>query len=217
MVKDLHVCVAVPSNGYWVAATARSVALLFSYFASHPIAGYRSQRMSLIGAEGSQIHVAREKMTRAALRAGATHLLFIDSDMKVPMEVAHGLIRHNKDCVAANCTNRKEPITALARDFEGNVISSNEKTGLEKVRSVGTAVMLIKTDVIKRLTPPLFMSEWIPTEQDFCGEDIYFTQKLQEIGVDIWVDHDLSKVVGHVGQREYGHWDLEDWKGPTNG
>jgi hypothetical protein len=37
------------------------------------------------------------------------------------------------------------------------------------------------------------------------GEDWYFVKKLSEAGADIWIDHDLSRQIGHVGDFVYGH------------
>jgi hypothetical protein len=58
--------------------------------------------------------------------------------------------------------------------------------------------------VLKALKPPLFMMEWVPDTGGYCGEDIYFCQVAQEAGFDVWIDHDLSQNILHVGRMAYG-------------
>ena len=36
------------------------------------------------------------------------------------------------------------------------------------------------------------------------GEDVYFCTMARVHGFEVWVDHDLSKEVTHIGQFEYG-------------
>jgi hypothetical protein len=52
--------------------------------------------------------------------------------------------------------------------------------------------------------------DWIPQLKCYCGEDVYFCQKLVESGTDLWIDHELSRAVKHVGSYSYGHDDLTE-------
>ena len=44
----------------------------------------------------------------------------------------------------------------------------------------------------------------------YCGEDVYFCQKLVDAGARLYIDHDLSVQVQHIGSYSYGHEDLVD-------
>lgn len=203
------VAVGVPNLGLWTNATARSVSLMMCYFAIHRPKDYSEHQVSLITLESSMISGSRERIVRQALKNKEyTHLMWVDSDMKVPMDTIHRLLAHDKEFVAANCTTRAEPIVPVAHGLDGKRLSSIGKKGLEEVQHVGLAVALTRLEPIKRLRPPLFLMDWITEIQDYCGEDVYFTQKLRELGISLWVDHDLSLEVKHVGWKEYGHQDI---------
>lgn len=203
------IAVGVPNLGTWTNDTARSVSLMMCYFAIHRPEGYKEHQISLITLESSMLSSSREKIVRQALKNKEyTHLMWVDSDMKVPMDTIHRLLAHDKDFVAANCTTRKPPIEPVAHGLDGKRMYSVGKKGLEEAQHVGLAVALVKLEPLKRLRPPLFLMDWIPDIDDYCGEDVYFTQKLRELGISLWVDHEVSLGVDHVGSRAYGHADV---------
>lgn len=211
MVKDLHVCTCIPNMGAWTNETGKSTALLFSYFALHQIKGVNRQKVTMLTAEGSMLAQNRHYLVRKALRDGTvTHVLFIDADMEFPMSTLHQLLAHKKPFVAANCTTRMKPILPVAFGLDGKRVYSKGKHGLQEVQHVGLAVALIETEILKRLSLPLFLQDWVPSAMDYCGEDVYLTQKLREHGVQILIDHDLSVQIKHVGKYAYGHDDITE-------
>ena len=208
--KNPYVVVCVPNTGAWCNDMAKSTVLLFSYFGINQVPGVRSQKMGLLTIQGSMIAAQRHILVKKACQTQeVTHVLFIDADMEFPKNTAHRLLAADKDVVACNCTTRMEPIVPVAFDFDGQRISSVGRHGLEKVRQVGPAVMLIRTDMLRKLRPPLFLQDWIPDMEDYCGEDVFFCQVVQAAGYDIWVDHDLSREIKHVGARGWGYDDVK--------
>lgn len=208
--KDIHVCVCVPSTGLWNDDFGKSLALMFSYFAQVKVKGTRTQRMSLLTMRGSMLSFQRHELVRIALKNGATHVFFLDSDMIFPKNILNRLLESKKQVIGCNCTTRVPPILPVAADLKGERLSSIGKHGYEKISHVGMAVFLFEADVVKPLKPPLFMQEWVHDLKATCGEDVYFCMKLQHIGVDIWIDHDASRTIKHIGIRAYGHNDIED-------
>lgn len=204
--KWVHVIVCVPSLGTWCSDFGKSLVLLFTYFTQNKVPGAFGQRLSIISGESSMLSQSRESMAKMALRTeGCTHILFLDTDMVFPRDLLNRLVAHKKPVVGCNCTTRVSPIMPVAHDLQGNRIASIGRTGLEEVQQTGMAVMLISTDVLKRLRPPLFLMEWVPEYNAYCGEDIYFSAKVQETGEKVYVDHDLSREVGHIGTRVCRH------------
>jgi len=170
------------------------------------VPGAFGQRLSIISGEGSMLPQSRETMVKMALRTeGATHVLFVDSDMTFPRDLLNRLLAHKKPVVGCNCTTRVSPIMPVAHDLHGKRISSIGKSGLEAVQQTGMAVMLISTEFVKRMRPPLFLMEWVPEYNAYCGEDVYFSAKVQDLGERVYVDHDLSREVGHIGTRVCTH------------
>jgi hypothetical protein len=85
------------------------------------------------------------------------------------------------------------------------VYSDPDSTGIEQVWRLGCGVMLIDLTIISQLRKPYFAVEWHEGMNDFIGEDWFFCQRLEEKAIPIYVDHDLSKQVGHVGSMTYTH------------
>lgn len=209
--KTLDVIVGIPTNGIWRNEMGKSLTLMFSYYALHRVGDAKSQRLGLITADSSVTVTNRHMLLKKACQEPQrTHLLFIDTDMEFPMNTVNRLLAHDKDVIACNCTTRVEPILPVAFGFDDKRIDSRGKTGVQKVRQVGAAVMLIRLDVARKLKPPFFMHEWIPEMQTYCGEDVYFCQLLQQAGVDVWIDHDLSREIRHIGTKAYGHNDVKE-------
>lgn len=86
------------------------------------------------------------------------------------------------------------------------MVFSQGRKGIEQVAHGGLACAMVATKPLKSMQPPLFLNDWLPSAQDYCGEDTYFCHQFQEqTGYGVWVDHDLSQQVRHIGEIEYGH------------
>jgi hypothetical protein len=150
---------------------------------------------------GSYIQTLREGAADAVSKIGATHLSFIDSDMMFPKDSIERLRSRDKDIIGANYIQRveQEKWTAMI-NHQG--VSSVGKTGIQEVDSIGMGLVLIKTDVLKKLPLPRFNMPWMGTY--YLGEDIYFCELARKYGYKIWIDHDLSQNVHHVGKIKLG-------------
>lgn len=156
--------------------------------------------ISFIPMGSSILPLQRQKIAIKALEGGCTHILWIDSDMEFPPDLLIRLLSHQKDIVAANCIARRPPWTVTARDELGEQIGTfPESTGLQEVHRVGLAILLHTTDVLRNAPSPWFDFEWIPEKQIFRGEDFAFCDKARSAGFQIFVDHDLSKQINHIG------------------
>lgn len=160
--------------------------------------------------KGSMLPRSRQLQVLQAMGAGATHILMLDSDMTFPRDTAHRLMAHDKECVAANCATKLIPAQPTAKlKGEGKIgvpcYTDPGSKGLQKVWRVGTGVMMLKASVFRKVKQPWFNMEWQPDLEQYYGEDWFLCKKMEKAGINIWVDHDLSKQVGHVGQLEYTH------------
>lgn len=167
----------------------------------------------------SIIHNGRNNMVLAALKDDCTHILFLDDDMEIPLETIANLYLRRKDIVAANCTTKEIPAKPTAITLDNQIMLTRDtSTGLEECASVGAAVMMIKAEVFKKIEMPWFDFEWVneprPYDPDksvednkmkVVGEDVYFCRKARKAGYKVWIDHDLSKGVRHIGDWPYGH------------
>lgn len=158
--------------------------------------------------QGTLIANQRQELAIEALNAGADYILWLDSDHRFPKDIVDRLQAHDKDVIACNYSTRRLPCKPVAfKDhFCRNLVyTSDDNTGLEVVAAVGMGVMLEKADVYKKLGLPYFSIGYSQASHDFFGEDIFHCHKLKEIGVDVHVDHDTSKLIKHIGMFEYGN------------
>lgn len=165
--------------------------------------------MGLSSVSGAILPANREKMADVTLGLdGATHLMFLDDDMTFPVDTITRLVSHDKQIVAANYVKRCDPPTPVTVGVDGKpVYTTAESTGLERVSTTGTGVMLIAVEVFRSLTRPWFDTFYSLQSGTWHTEDVVFCNKAAEAGIATWIDHDLSKEVGHMGTREY-RWNL---------
>lgn len=160
---------------------------------------------------GTYIHRARQQLLENLIADGTTHILWMDSDMRFPRNSFIRLLNHNQPVVGVNYAKRQVPTDYVAIKKVGfgdggkRLVTDGESTGLEKVEAVGFGLLLMRVDALLELPTdqPWFWYELDEETGDHIGEDVYFCRLLRESGVDIYVDHDLSKECAHVGQFEY--------------
>ena len=202
--ERLDILIGLPNLGSVMTQTALSLMRMYHDFALWRPEGVRRKRIATVAPSTSMLVKSRHDIVLQAIKRDCTHVLFVDSDMQFPADTLQWLLAHGKDFVAVNATTRGFPVQHIAHDLQGKRVDSRKKYGLQKVQHVGLAVALVKVDVFKRMEPPLFMMEWIPGERTYCGEDVYFCVKAQAAGVDIYIDHDLSHEVFHIGRQAFG-------------
>lgn len=152
--------------------------------------------------QSTYVHVGREAVLSEALQLGATHVLWLDTDMTFPEDAALRLARHDRPVVACNCVMRDPRRLFTARRDGQPIETGPQSTGIEKVDTVGLAVLLMRTDVVAGLPRPWFDHGRNAAGED-VGEDVMFCRRLRALGQDIYIDHGLSKEIGHIGQYTF--------------
>lgn len=158
-----------------------------------------SPEAEFIIALGTYLQNLRTSLVNQSIKMGASHVLFIDSDMRFPHDTLKRLLAHDLDIVGANCKQRTQDAWTARRGDK--FVSSTEKSGLEEVDSLGFGVTLIKTDVFVKMKEPWFAMPF--DGEKYIGEDIYFSHHVKESEYKIFIDHDLSQEIKHTGLKEY--------------
>lgn len=150
---------------------------------------------------GCEISSARNRLAQAAIDRNCTHLLFVDYDMYFTKDTIPSLIKADKDIIGATYNFRQETLKSTA--VPEGMASSPHPDDLPKepfkCEAIGTGLMLIKTDVFKKMAKPHFMFGF---EQDGTvrfGEDTYFCQMAKAAGFEVWADPTLN--VKHIGEH----------------
>lgn len=144
--------------------------------------------------QGTLLPNQRTQLVRSAISGHASHILFIDSDMRFPPDALERLLAYKHDVIGANCKHRQSDKWTAG-------VSSKGKKGTDVVKGLGFGVTLIRTEVFLRMPEPWFATPF--DGEKFVGEDVFFCHKAKEAGYKVWIDHDLSQEVKHTGSKEY--------------
>jgi len=163
--------------------------------------------------KGSILPVSRESLINNALQRGATHVLFVDSDMVFPAETLLRLLSHDELVVACNCVTKRLPATPTARDYDpmdqgGSVVYPPESWSpgdpdLREVWRIGTGVMMLDCSLFEDLPKPWFPIVWDDALQTYRGEDWSFCENLQAKEIPIYIDVPLSYAIKHQGKLDF--------------
>ena len=201
----MRLAIGGPTRDQVPAAFAVDVAQLYAYTRER---GPWGTDVTVGWVASTYIHVGREWFLEAALKQGATHILWLDTDMSVPRETAVLLAMHDRPIVG--CNYRVRQASGLFTAFKGDqrVPTLPESTGLEAVEYCGLGALLMRAEVVADLARPWFR-HGLNAQGGDIGEDVGFCRALGAAGYEILIDHDLSKEVGHIGQHTYRTVDRE--------
>lgn len=195
----MKLAIGGPTRDAVPATFAVEAAHLFAYTRE---VGPWGHNVTLNFVASTYIHVGREWFLEASLKQGATHIFWLDTDMSVPRETAVLLAMHEQPIVACNYVVRQASGLFTAFRGEQRVATTEQSTGLEAVEYVGMGAMLMRSDVVANMARPWFR-HGLNTFGGDIGEDVMFCRGLGAAGYTIYIDHDLSKEIGHIGQTTY--------------
>lgn len=161
----------------------------------------------------SMLTESRHRLVAEALAWGADYMLWLDADHTFPPDALLRLWSHNKAVVGCNYSRRVMPTGPTCSDLNSELLyTTDEKAAanlVEECKHMGFGVLLVNMAVFDALQIkaesegkssflPLFLFEATENQVGMIGEDVYFFRKLREAGIKAYVDHGLSKEVGHI-------------------
>lgn len=160
-------------------------------------------KILVIATEGYTISENRTYLAVQALNNGCSHLLFIDDDMVFPPDTLERLLNREKDIVGVIYHSRMFPPTPVIVLEDGSVKEVKEiNEEMVKCQHVGTGVLLIKTEVFKKIHRPWFLADtYLETGMTRIGEDAWFCQQARKAGYEIWCDTTID--IKHIGNFLY--------------
>ena len=205
----LDVLIGICSTETWNSDFGMSMLGLVGDF-SHKYEDFDEQTMRPLKKEGSILPNMRHEIMRSAFEMGMTHLFFVDTDQVFPHYTLRQLVSWKKPVVACNIPVKKFPSTPTARQYNNDaagklVYSVGVAKKLEKIWRVGTGIMLIDLEPFKHIPAPWFPMKWKGEEAGYQGEDWGFCQICEQYNIPIYVDHELSREIAHVGKMRYTH------------
>ena len=165
--------------------------------------------------DDAMISRARNAMTQGFLRANADVLVMIDSDIVFEPDAIAKLLAHDKLAIGANCRHKSS-----TKRWASQAESDDEP--LTKARYLGTGFMLVRKEALAaviahKAANPTFDLDWyvdqdepqvwgffvpiVSSARTYLSEDYAFTLRLQQAGVDVWIDNTVRP--GHIGRAIY--------------
>lgn len=153
---------------------------------------------------GGEVGESRNRLAEYAIKIGAEYLLFIDDDVIIPPNCYNKLIywaNEGYDVVSGVYYSKQIPPQPLIYRGRGNGYLSKWKVGdiIKDADGVGMGLILIKTDVFKKISKPWFFS--VVGEKDkkantwvSMDESLYFCDKLKEANIKILVDTSIQAI-----------------------
>jgi glycosyltransferase involved in cell wall biosynthesis len=169
-------------------------------------------KISFATGSSSLIHDLRRDLVNDALKFEADWVFFLDDDMRFPPDALVRLLRHRRDIVGCNYVTRSIPPKPTAKMIAPDAMrftmvpTLETDAGLAEVDALGFGCILINTRVFKAMPQPWFSMPWVPQLGYHVGEDVFFCVAAGKHDFKVFVDHDLSKEIKHVGNFEFS-WD----------
>jgi len=158
---------------------------------------------------GSLVPKQREALVLEVLTSAPdyTHTLWLDTDMRFPADTLLQLLARQQRIVGANYVERRPPFSPIAfpnlEKSNARLFTRPEDTGLESVQALGFGCVLVETAVFRKLPRPWFCMGWAKAIEEFVGEDVFFCETARRNGETVYVDHDLSQRISHIGTMEF--------------
>jgi hypothetical protein len=175
----------------------------------------------IISCELPFIHMTRNALVKASRRCPTppTHIMMIDQDTCVYPGTIERLLEHRKRVIGAVVYSRTPPykpvvyhftpkFTHMDSDFPG----PDSEPFLVTDGGIGMAAVLIEMNVFDELEEKYGDQMWfqapctvnmekpIDQREEVMGEDIFFCNRMNEAGIEIWVDP--GDLTGHFGWIE---------------
>lgn len=215
---DVSLLIAIPHCRDFKSWSAACLVGLTHRLASQGIEGHNLVGLELASLSNvSLLPKGRQMAFTKAINGNHTHAILLDDDMTYPQNILDVFFSRNVPIVAANYPKKKPgEIEWTASDLAGETLSSTGKKGCEEAGYVGLGAALISVDAIKKVAPPHFEVRWNKELQDYVGEDHFFCAKMRQAGIPVYVDHDVSQAMGHIGDFIYkgGSFNILDYEKP---
>lgn len=146
----------------------------------------------------------RNVVSLDAIKTGVDFVFYMDADMVYPGDTIVKLLAHNVDVVGGMYMTRKLPTLpvhfrklALDKDFGADSNRDYKfNTGLQETEASGFGGVLVKRQVLEKMSMPYFHVIRKEDGSGFWGEDIYFYKVLKDLGIKSYVDTSVN--YGHV-------------------
>ena len=227
----MRIAICIPRHGDTKGEFTISLARMLVRTLSIPVgspAGPVKFEIEVFSATSSNLPANRTGLLKRAMAWEARYLLWLDADHLFPPDALLRLLKHGLPVVGCNYPRRAEPTgpTATRYNEKGELeqlwttAEKAKQRVVEEVAVLGLGFCLIDMTIFRavkdHVEKGVGWANWEPFERKLfpgtnarMGEDAAFFTELRDAGIKIWVDHDLSWAIGHIGERILTNADAE--------
>jgi len=159
----------------------------------------------------------RNQLVYHAIKTGATHILFLDSDIMMPEHGLRYMLQKNLPIFGLLyfTRNKAAPKPIIYKD--GKVVDPLPPKGLIQVDATGTGCLLVDLEVFKILAGLdvfkeygnrffVYKEQWSGVEESLLGEDMFFCKlaRLANIPIVVDVENSCEHLTPYgVGAKDY--------------
>lgn len=188
------IMLGVPSHDDVKAAFAFSLAPIALDLASRGIA------CGAYNLNGTCIEDSRNDIVEKALAENCTHIMWIDSDVKLPADLPRKLLERNLNIVGCTYRRRRGTYSFTHAELDG----IDHTAPLRRCAYLPGGCLLVNTRVYKTIGDEGWYDRVkINGDKGHWGEDIAFSFRAVQAGYDIWLDEEQSRRIAHVGTFEF--------------
>ena len=213
----IKLVIAIPTAGRVPMGFAYSLAGMIAKIGAHriPTLPEATIELTMDIVESSNWITNREQLVRRAIDGGKTHLMFLDDDMTFEPQIIDIMLGRRQPVVCVNYLIKTEPASAaefVAVGLDGKRVATKpESVGLQPIAYSGFGVSIFDVVAFKSVPQPWFLPAFDAETSSYTTEDNPCFAKLREAGHTVYLDHDASKLVSHIGVKAW------NWKEASNG
>lgn len=188
------IMLGVPSHDDVKAAFAFSLAPVALDLAAHGVA------CGAYNLNGTCIEDSRNDIVEKAIAENCSHIMWIDSDIRLPADLPRKLLEHNLDIVGCTYRRRRGDYSFTHAELDG----VDHSAPLRRVAYLPGGCLLVNTSVYQSIGPEgWYDREKINGSKGHWGEDIAFCFRAVQDCRHVWLDEVQSRRIAHVGAFEF--------------
>lgn len=148
----------------------------------------------LVSTKGYNTAENRNYIVTQAVKGDYTHLFLVDDDMIYEPDTLERLLACDKDMVGGLYKTKYE-------DPDYVIEADKIEDKIFECKAIGGGLLLVKTEVFKKVPQPHFGYKWYPSGMVKESNDWYFCNKAREFGYKVWCEPSIT--AKHIGLCEY--------------
>ena len=191
------VVIAIASEGECSTLTAMSIARTMRDYPG---------LIDIYHAKGTVLPDLRHEIVANGWTQKTDWILWVDKELGFPPFALEWMMNKNERVIGANVTRKTLPPVPASfvetDDEAGPLYTEVDSEGKQKVKHLSLHLMLTHMSVFEELAedPPIFCFQPYGAGLKTMSDDVYFCQQCAKHGIDVFVDHDVSKYCANIGR-----------------